>query len=64
MENGVSIFLNIVTQRQSTCKACSLSDIPTAKIFVEQASLFVVEGTDSNWGNVKQMVQQSVSHAI
>ena len=48
MGNGVSIFLNIVTRRQSMCKARSLSNVPTAKIFVEKATLFVVEGTDSN----------------
>jgi hypothetical protein len=35
-----------------------------AEIFVEQASYFLVEGTDSNRVNVKQMVQQSVNHAI
>jgi len=28
-------------------EACSVSNVPTAKIFVEQASYFVVGGTDS-----------------
>jgi len=32
-ENGVSIFLNIVTQQQSMYKACSLSKVPTSIIF-------------------------------
>ena len=45
-------------------EACSVSNVPTAKIFVEEASYFVVEGTDSNRGNMKQMVQQSVNDAI
>ena len=64
MENGVSIFLNIVPQQQSMYEACSVSNVPTAKIFVEEASYFVVEGTDSNRGNMKQMVQQSDNDAI
>jgi len=33
MKNGVSIFLNIVTQRQSMYEACSVSTAPTAIIF-------------------------------
>ena len=41
-----------------------VSNVPTAKIFVEEASYFVVEGTDSNRGNMKQMVQQSDNDAI
>jgi len=63
-EDGVSIFLNIITQRQSVYQACSVHHVPTANIFVEQDSYFVVEGTDSNRGNMQQMVQQSVNHAI
>jgi len=63
-EDGVSIFLNIVTQRQSVYEACSVRNVPTANIFVEQDSYFVVEDTDSNRCNMKQMVQQSVNHAI
>ena len=45
-------------------EACSICNVPTANIFVEQDSNFVVEGTDSNRGNMQQMVQQSVNHAI
>ena len=60
-EDGVRIFLNIVTQRQSVYE---VRNIPTATIFVEQDSNFVVEGTDTNRGNMQQMVQQSVNHAI
>jgi hypothetical protein len=65
MENENSIYLNIVTKRQSMYKACSVTKVPTAKVLLnEQASNFVVEGTDTDRGNVKQMVQQSVNHAI
>ena len=45
-------------------EACSVSNVPTANIFVEQDSFFLVEGQDRNRGNMQQMVQQSVNHAI
>jgi len=31
--NGVSVFLNVVTQRQSMYEACLLSKVPTSIIF-------------------------------
>jgi len=31
-ENGVSIFLNIVTQQQSMYEACSVSKVPTSVV--------------------------------
>jgi len=61
--NGVSIFLNIVTQQQSIYEACSVSKVPTAIIFLKPLH-FVVGGTDCNKGNMQQVVQQSVNHAI
>jgi hypothetical protein len=64
MENEVSILLNAVTQQQSKYESCSVSNVPTAEIFVEQASYFVIEGTGNTRGNITQMVQQSVNHAI
>jgi len=64
MENGVHIVLNIVTQQQSRYEACSVSKVPTAITFVYQAFYFVEVGTDCNRGNMQQMVQQSVNHAI
>jgi len=45
-------------------EACSVSKVPTAIIFVYQAFYFVEVGTDCNRGNMQQMVQQSVIHAI
>jgi hypothetical protein len=45
-------------------EACSVSNVRTAKIFVEQASYFMVVSTDSNRGNMQQMVKQSLNHAI
>ena len=64
MENGDSIFLNIVTQRQSMYEECSISKVPTAIIFVYQAICFVEVSTDCNRGNMQQIVQQSVNQAI
>jgi len=64
MENGVSIFLNIVSQQQSVYEACSVSKASTTIIFVYQAFYFVVAGTDCNRGNMQLMVQQSINHTI
>ena len=46
------------------CEDCSVSKVPTAIIFVLQPFCFEVGDTDCNGGNMQQMVQQSVNHAV
>jgi len=60
VENGVSIFLKIVTQLQSMYKACSVCTVPTAINFFKQAFYFVVGGTDRDRGNMQQMVHNQL----
>jgi hypothetical protein len=62
-ENGVGIFLNIVTRRQFVYEASSVSKVPTA-IIKRKNFYVVVEVTDCNRGNMQQMVQQSFDRAI
>ena len=61
--NGVSIFLKTVTQLQSMYKACSVSKVPTAIVFLA-SPLFCGRGYCCNRGNMQQMVQQPVDHVI
>jgi len=59
MENGVSIFLNSVTQQQSMYKACSVNKVPTSIIVFNNPSILwweiltVIKVTCSRWCKIQ-----------